>query len=314
MSTIAGTSKIFAHDAGGANATVAQAHFLMREGYQVEAYPRGPAVAVYAEHLPQCVRPESALRFLPTDLVVTGLSGIHSKFELEMIRHAREAGVRKIISILDRPHNLDLRFTREGRLVDEPYLPDEIWTPEILETSASAKIQGRLVQRANPYWEYIKEKKYSCPPPLTDSFVRTQKGEYLLYVTDYIVEQNGLGLGYTEFSLLESFLQACERSAPERPIVVKLHPAEKAGKYDELLARHPRLHLHVASAGKLEEYLYFAKAVFGYMSSVFYESVIVPKPTFSVQVGGREVLRRFPEGVKALSSVACIEQELAALG
>lgn len=311
MSIIAATSKlsakIFAHDAGGANSTAAYARLLIdSHGYSVQAFPQGPATEIFREIVPECLGSGDLPVFTKNDLVVTGLSGVHSKFELEMIRLARLAGVRRIISILDRPHNIDLRFTREGVLVGDPYLPDEIWTPEFAEVSKSEKIQSLMVKRENPFWAYVRRTRYLNPPDISDRFVGEHLGKFVLYATDYLVEQDGLTRGYTEFSLLEDFLTAASANAPGLPVVVKLHPAEAAGKYDSLISKFPPLKIHVATERALDQYLYYSRAVFGNLSSVFYESVMLGKPTYSLQVRGLELLRRYPAGAIAVADLASL--------
>lgn len=296
-----GCYKIFAYDAAAANATFAFGLARAREGHRVEAYPRGPAEVIFREHAPTLVAPEPP-RFERDDVVVTGLSGQHTRYELEMIRAAREARVGKIISILDIPFNIDPRFQRDGRFVGDEELPDEIWVPapgdpSHREASCDERISRRIVERDNPYWEYLKEWRYRNVPAISDPSLRELDGRYVLYLTDYIA-QTWKDLGFTEFSVLEEFLMAC-RATSQKAVVVHQHPAEAVDKYDRVLAAFSDLDIR-RSAEPLHVLVSHSRAVYGALSSVFYESALIGKPTFSVQIGAVKPRVHLPKGVPIL--------------
>jgi len=292
------TAKIFAHDAGAANVTFSYAIELKRKGYKVKAYPKGPAVEIYRLNIPGMIdnnRPQ----FSRKDLIVTGLSGVCSKYEIEMIKKAKKAGVRKVISIMDVSYNLDDRFILNGKIAGNDYLPDEIWLSEITELSRSQRINRLLKKKKNPYYERIKEELYSKPPLITNPLIRVYKNNYVLYLTEYIKEQYGNSFGYTEFSLLEDFLDVAKATKFNNPILIKLHPQERKSKYDKIINRYPSLNINKIEAS-LPQFIYYSMAVFSSMTSVFNESVLINKPSFSLQFNAKKEYRYLPKKVKVL--------------
>ena len=119
---------IFANDAGSANVTMAYASLYAHKYDKVLAYPQGAAQTIYQQHIPQLISQEDFV-FLPTDTIVTGTSGIHSDYEMQSIMRAHNAHVNNIITILDSTANFLLRFSINGKLLDENHLPNEIWVP-----------------------------------------------------------------------------------------------------------------------------------------------------------------------------------------
>lgn len=292
-------AKIFAHDAGSANVTFSYAIKLSRQGYEVKAYPKGPAVEIYRLNISEMID-NSQPRFSKEDLIVTGLSGICSKYEIEMIKEAKRVGVKKIISIMDVSYNLNDRFILNGKIAGDEYLPDEIWLPEITELSKSQRINKLLKKKKNPYHEYIKGKFYSKPPLITNPLIKGHKNKYILYLTEYIKEQYGDSFGYTEFTLLRDFLDVAKRIKFNKLILIKLHPQEEKNKYNNMLKRYPSLNIK-----KIEEVLpqliYYSKAVFSSMTSVFNESILINKPSFSLQFNAKKEYKYLPKGVKVLT-------------
>lgn len=272
---------IFAHDAGGANSTFAFALELEKKGFQILAFGEGAAIQIYKTNIPQMVG-TAIPRFEKTDWIITGLSGVHSRFEVDMIKKARESGVQKITSILDVHYNIEYRFNKDNHQLSDEYLPDEIWVPGIFKKTGNESIDKILVDRPNPYFSFVKEKLYSNPPAITENLVKVHKGQYWLYLTEYIKEQYGDGLGYDEFSLLDDFLKTASEIANVPNIVVKLHPQESEDKYMHIIDKYPNLSVNVFRL-KLQELLYYSQSVFGCMSTVFYEAAMLDKKVFSLQ-------------------------------
>jgi hypothetical protein len=111
----------FAHDAGAGNMIVSYAYFLSNKGKEVLLYPTGPALNICQKYLPEVTLQEKP-NFRNNDIVITGLSGIHSKYEINIIKKARISKVKKIFTILDCEYNFEERFIIDGKLVS--YLPD----------------------------------------------------------------------------------------------------------------------------------------------------------------------------------------------
>lgn len=277
---------IFAHDAGGANATFAFALELEKAGMPVCAFGEGVATQIYQSNIPHMLE-KGPPTFKRTDWVITGLSGTHSRFEVDMIRLARSHGVQKITSILDVHYNIEYRFIKDGKMLSEEYLPDEILVPGLYMRTGIPIIDDRLVDRPNPYFQFVKEKHYSTPPNKTEEFVKANAGSYWLYLTEYIQDQYGDSLGFDEFTLLDQFLKIISEFETPPVVVLKLHPQESATKYDTLIQKYPGISVHTYRL-KLQELLYYSKYVFGCMSTVFYEGAMLEKMQFSLQFNCQE--------------------------
>lgn len=271
---------IFAHDAGGANSTFAFALELEKKGFLILAFGEGAAAQIYMTNIPHMVGEDSP-SFEKTDWVITGLSGIHSRYEVDMIKLARENGVQKITSILDVHYNIEYRFNKDNQMLSEDYLPDEIWVPGVFKRTGVDSIDKRIIDRPNPYFTFVKEKFYSTPPSVTESLVNKHKGKYWIYLTEYIKDQYGESLGYDEFSLLDSFLYIVAELSSVPPIIIKIHPQETEEKYSHIIKKYPQLSISIYRL-KLQELLYYSKFVFGCMSTVFYEAFMLEKKVFSL--------------------------------
>lgn len=295
---------LFAHDAASANMVYAQAIELMEDGCEVKVFGDGPAEKILKAKLPD-VYTTSEPVFECVSMVVTGLSGVHSKYELFIIKKAREANVPKIISILDIPRNVDRRFEIDGVFLGEDYLADEIWCEEIDFETKYEIIRKRAVKKPNPYLTLLSKKYASSSPVLIHPMIHLYKNEYILYLCDYVIDQFGETLGFTEFSMLESFFGSISKCGVDRPIYIKLHPAEKLGKYDNIVKSFKSLNIHIIDA-EIHELVYFSNVVFGISSSVFHECELLDKEFYSLQIGRKDGKKDFPWSAKEI--IYSIEQ------
>ncbi len=188
----------FSYDAGGANVTMAYAYFMNKEGYEVKCYPRGPAYEIFAHHIPELIARDTELSFLDTDIVITGTSGIHSNYELEMIQRSK-AIVSKVITILDSTAEFKIRFTINDIYLRSEFIPDEIWVEDGNFKSGVQAFDIHLKQCDNYYMKYLKEVYYEKPIKITNKSIYTYKNGYLLILTEYLSELFCISLGFRIF-------------------------------------------------------------------------------------------------------------------
>lgn len=278
---------VFSYDAGGANLTMAYAYFKSLLGYEVLCFPKGPAIEIFKNHIPNLISNKS-INFNNNDIIVTGTSGIHSDYEMEIIKKNRNI-VSKTICLLDAPGNLELRFSINNILLEDKYLPDEIHYEKKINLSTYPQINKRLLIKENLYLKYLKDvyyKKEQCPK---NKEILKYKNKYLLILTEYISELYGNKFGFDEYDFLEDILCEIDNNSEEIVVFIKLHPAEKKDKYDSIINRFNRIKIFKDDY-KIQEILYFSKLVFGLNSSVFKEAIVLEKPIYSIQIGAKKPL------------------------
>lgn len=276
--------KIFAHDAASANVVLAYAYFNYNsEHYNVTAYPKGPAVKIFQKEIIKIatIDDSSNYNFMMDDIVITGLSGVSSNYELEIIKIAKKNKVSQIISLLDVARSIDDRFLLDTNNIED-YLPHKILIPSNdLNVSKDKSINNLLEQYENPYWDYVYEKYYKIVPTITNEIIQKNKSNYIVFFTEYIQEQFGDTLGYDEFTIMHDFIEVFKTTT--LPIFIKLHPSEQKDKYDDYIHSHSNIHI-IKDEISTQEILYYSKVVFGCMTSVFYEALLLNKRCFSLQM------------------------------
>ncbi|WP_321777730.1 hypothetical protein [Sulfurimonas sp.] len=276
--------KVFAYDAASANVVLAFVYFnFNNENYNVTAYPKGPAVNILQKEMINTakIKDDDHYAFKMDDIVITGLSGISSNYELEVIRIAKKNKVSQIISLLDVARSIDDRFLLNIENIEE-FLPYRILIPtDNLQVSKDKKINNLLEEYENPYWKYVYEKYYKIPPPITNDLIQKSIGNYIVFFTEYIKEQFGDTLGYDEFTIMSDFIDVFRNT--NISIYIKLHPSEEKNKYDKYIPNDSKIYV-IKDEISTQEILYYAKVVFGCMTSVFYEALLLHKQCFSLQL------------------------------
>jgi hypothetical protein len=271
------------HDAGGAE-QVAAWIARRRDELALTCVLGGPAAAVFARRLGAALRTLPALPPLAgADLVLCGSSGA-ADLERRAVRAARAAGVRSAVW-LDHWRGFRVRFLLDGELV----LPDEVWvSDEYAERLARAELPEADVRLVgNPYLEDMAASVHALERP-------RDGGERVLYVTEpssvtaAAATGDPRGWGYTEFEALDACLAVlARRTAPPR-VRVRMHPAEPAGKYDELLGAYAgRLAVEVGAGHSLAEDCAWAQTVIGCETMALVVAV----------AAGRRVVTSLPAGV-----------------
>lgn len=277
---------IYSHDAGGANLAMAYAYYMDKLGYEVKCFPKGPAIKIFKNHISHLICNEN-IEFNRSDIVATGTSGIHSEYEMQLIRSVKKK-VSKVITFLDNTDEIIERFLYNNNLLEEEFLPTEIWYEKNISFKDYPFIENRIIFHENLYIKYLKDVFYKEKIKIQNKDILTFKNEYLLILTEYISELFGNTFGFDEYDFLKHILNEIVKLNLNIPIFLKLHPAERSDKFDDIL-RNYDLKIYKDDYN-IQEVLYFSKLVFGLNSSVFKEALLLNKPIYSIQIGAKKNL------------------------
>jgi hypothetical protein len=239
---------IVAHDAGGAQIV---SSYVRRPGAALRERCvfalAGPASAIFESKLGAftSVSPREAVAAAGSVLCGTGWQ---TDWELSAIREARGAG-KKSAAFLDHWVNYRERFTRGAAVT----LPDQVWVTDELALDIARRelpeVPARLA--GNPYLLDVRDQLAAQPPRPASAGLR------VLYVCEpmreHALRQFGdeRHWGYTEEEAMTWFLDHVHAlGGAVEAIVVRPHPSEPAGKYDEVL-RGYHLPLRVSSEPEL---------------------------------------------------------------
>lgn len=168
---------------------------------------------------------ERALRESRYDLVLCGTS-LHGAVERRLIRAARAAGVRSV-SFCDMPWALIERF-HSG---DDWSVPDVLWM-----TNEPARAQAAAIDWPRPISIEV------IGNPLLGEIARQRRplaaaGQKFRFISEPVsIEFPGVGLN--EFELAATFVATVRTAGFDAPIIVRPHPAEATGRWNEWLAIH----------------------------------------------------------------------------
>ncbi len=231
-STQSGKTAIVAHDAGGAEVL---SSYVRQQGLDCLFALQGPACAIFERKLGpyKNLTLEAALQ--GSERLLCGTSW-QSGLELDAIELARAVG-KPSVAWLDHWVNYRDRFKREDHMV----WPDEVWVGDRdayeLARKHLPEISLWLVE--NPYFLEIRDSlqnERSLHQPLQGQLS-------VLYVCEPVREHallrfgNELHWGYTEEQALRYFLGHVDAlGMPVGRIIIRPHPSEAAGKYDQIIA------------------------------------------------------------------------------
>lgn len=283
-----GNLLIFANDAASANMTIAYSFLYGKFYNKIFAYPTGVAIQLYEQHIKSHIC-NSQLVFKPTDTIVTGTSGLDSSYELNIVKEAIISKVLKTIMIVDNTKNFNMRFSINNKITPDENLPNEIWIFDKCFSSNIDSLNNKLIYKENIYTIFIQQLLKKYKPNITHPFVKENQNEYLVILTEYLFELYGLKFGFTEYEMLEHILKAIEESNIKIPIFLKLHPREHKNKFNILLRKYSHLNI-IQDDCNIQELIYYSKVVFGINSSVFQESHLFNKPTYSIQINSKKLV------------------------
>lgn len=227
---------IVSHDSGGAHVL---ASYVARNRLNCSFVLEGPAYAIFERRIGPFERSSIEEALHCCDEVLCGTSW-KSDLEWQAIGAARAIG-KRVFAFLDHWVNYRQRFVR-GQTIN---LPDEIWVGDNFAKKMAQKIFSdtpiRLVP--NPYFQDIEEELVAIEgiKPARNA----GKGLKILFVCEPISEHglNAYGdpryWGYTEFEALEHFFTHIDVIGKNIDrIVIRPHPAEDEGKYNDVLSKY----------------------------------------------------------------------------
>ncbi len=275
-----------AHDAGGAE--IVSSYVRQNPGEWIFSLG-GPAQAIFERKLGTVVSTPLEAAIGQGDWVLTG-TGWQSDLEWRALDLARSSS-KKSVAFLDHWTNYKVRFRRD----DVVHLPDEIWVGDSYAESAAKAVFPAMPIRlvANPYLNdvvaEVEAASRSAPPK------RHRDTQRILYVCEPIrafAEQSGQYWGYDEFQALGFFLQNVHRvTSRVHIIVVRPHPADPPGKYQDFLGEFPTLPITLSASGPLAEDIAAADLVVGCESMALVAAL----------AAGRRVISCIPHGGKPCS-------------
>lgn len=279
---------VVSHDAGGAEVL---ASYIARNGIECLFVLQGPARKVFERRLGKIVTVELEAALDLCDEFLCGTSW-QSDLEWRAIAAARAAG--KISRVfLDHWGHFQERFVRSGI----QHLPDELWVgdvdAEILANKFFPHTKVRLI--SNPYFEDIRDDVIRLESRLNPR--NSTEALQVLFVCEPLSE-HGLKefgdprhWGYTEFEALRYFFANLHvLSGKVAKIVIRPHPSEQPGKYDEIAEEFSPL-TSVGGGKPLLEEVAACDVVVGCESMAMVVGLIA----------GRRVIATIPPGGRACS-------------
>lgn len=314
------TVLLFARDPGGANAVWPLAGPLRDRGYTVLLFGKDAARGVYERNgLVSLAIPISGgtitrediqtfLQKVRPDFIITGTSA-DDLTEKYIWSVAEKKGIPSF-AILDHWVNYGVRFSPYG-VADlaqyhadrtHPFQPTKILVMDDYAKQALIKDgieHTRMIVTGHPYFEILLRSRNS--PGKSDS-VRNRHGiadsDFLLTFASEpiskVYDNNDPDkpyLGYTEKSIFLNLAAALEQSSREsdRKItcLIKLHPKEDAGAYDDILKHREgsTVRYLVDRESSPVDVIRSSQLICGMSSMLLIEAVIIGKPVISVQIG-----------------------------
>lgn len=334
---------LFSRDPGGANAIIPLVVPLQERGYDVRVFGKDSAVRRYGEaHVHgedilgkiAAVTQESINAFLQKespDFIITGTSA--DDFSEKFIWLAAESLMIPSIAVLDQWMNYGVRFSRfnVSRIAEyewertHPYLPTRITAIDEFAKSemiAEGLPSERIVVCGQPYFETLFASRGD--ESAMESFCRRNEispDDFVLVFASEplskVYGQETASLGYDERFIFMSFMNAVQEIAGHSPrrvvLVIRPHPKEEENNLLQIAERSAAVRWFVDNKSAAWTLMNRADLVCGMSSMFLIESVLLRRPTMSIQLGLRRpnpfVLDR--RGIlKSIVTVSDLREEL----
>lgn len=256
MLDLAAPLAVACHDSGAANLIAA---WLREWQQEVRLCLSGPAANLWFGHNPGVVLLplDRALRGAATLLSGTGWASAH---EHDARKQAKSLGVRSV-AVVDHWVNYRERFIRHGELI----LPNELWVADAYaKAEAHRCFPGMPVrQLPNLYLQRLVAEVAACGPAAP-----AEVPAGVLYVLEPIRRDWGSGERRDtrpgELQAFEYFLAYLGRiGAADAHIVLRPHPSDPPGKYNDWLMRFADLNLTIDGVTALARQIATADWVVG---------------------------------------------------
>lgn len=244
------------HDAGAANLIAAWLRGWVGE---IRLCMIGPAAELWRRREPGAEMLSIARALDGAATLLTG-TGWASDYEHEARKRAKSLGIHSIAAV-DHWANYRERFIRHEELI----LPDELWVADAYAmVEAQRCFPGMPVRELpNLYLQGVVDEVVAFDP-----VAPAEKPTRVLYVLEPIRRDWGASerkdTRSGELQAFEYFLAHLERvGAADAHIVLRPHPSDPAGKYDDWLARFAGLDLAIDDAAPLPRQIAWADWVVG---------------------------------------------------
>lgn len=308
---------IFSRDPGGANAIIPLVSALRERGYDVRLYGKDFALVKYrnagveainiADTIPVITEPALATFFakISPDLVITGTSA-DDDTEKKIWKICESAGIPSM-AVVDQWCNYGLRFSAFGVNDIEKYdackahssFPARIITLDNFarnEMIAEGLPAERIIVCGQPYFESLLSHQIDTLGMENYCYsVSIEANDFVVIfasepITTTYGEQEALRYwGYTEKTILDSLVKALEKVAIDYGgqivLSVRPHPKEGRGHFNDILTQCNRIHWRIDTNSSQWTMMQRADLVCGMSSMFLIESVLVGRPTISVQIG-----------------------------
>lgn len=310
---------LFARDPGGANTIIPLIAPLKQKGYKVHLYGKDAALTRYTyfglsgRDISACVASidgehiKEFLKNLSPDFIISGTSG-DDFTERYLWQAADQLGI-KSFAILDSWMNYGIRFSpyrlSEWTLYEKnkihPYLPYKVLVMDnyaLQETIKEGINASRLLVSGQPYFEFIKAQKDLFGNETVKQFRQKVAGEpadiVIVYVSEPIIKCYGdyknNQWGYDEKIILDHLINSLEKVLPYRKKIslwIKQHPLEEQGNHNDAVERleNSRIKARIIKHEDPRLIILASDLVCGMSSMLLLESIIMQKPTISIQIG-----------------------------
>lgn len=230
-------------------------------------------------------------------VVLTGTSDIDEPGNHSLWRACERLGIESH-AVLDHPSGMDRRFHEPDGSVALPswiYVPDEVFA----KRAEAGGLPGEKIRIIGDlHHERLQELAASRAPgaveELRGRWGADSKNYVILFVSECGREMAAVGrrTGYDEVEILDDLLREIALGilpdgrtiAPARArVVVRSHPRDQPGKYDQVVAAHrDKCSVVITTEGKSDVALAAADLVVGMGSSMLYEAVALGRPAISL--------------------------------
>lgn len=271
------------HDAGGAEIISAYVK-KQKARYRFLCIAHGPAKKIFARKglSPLVISKSLGLKLLDTEeeinMVVCGTSWI-SDLGHRIIKKAKKAGIKSAV-YLDHWTNYKERFGYPKKNWQNN-LPDELWVgDEYAVRLAKRYFKNPVIKLVrNAYFQEIKSNYRALKRAIRakdDSILVISEPALLTHKTFY-----ESGYVFSETDVLKMVLDYLSEKNVDKNIIIRLHPAEKKGKYQTLLAQYKnKLRFRKQHSGILKDFA-GAQLVIGRRSMALALAVLCGKTAVS---------------------------------
>lgn len=291
---------VFTHDAGGSEMIAA---YIKKnfDKFIFVCYVGGPGRDIFRRYgisIKEITDNDSAIKCAiqknkDSFFVLIG-TGWMTNIELSAIREAKNFGMRTVC-YLDSWVNFRERFGYP-KIGWQKWLPDELWTADEYAKDLAEKFFGkysRIRFMGNPYFYFLR-KEYE------EIKRNTKRGNgAVLFLTDLLLQDVR--------PVLKKTLSFFSKMRFERPIIIRLHPAEQRNKYDHIVRPFKRfLNISISKNKNILDDMVLSSVVIGTETMALVVGVICHKKVISITTGMG--LKKFPLPFKQIVKIKDIKQ------